>query len=70
MYETSETNQTDKLLKTGKVCRLGLVIRLYLLMRMNRINSKKKSTFFDQNIVILDSYFSFLTMDKTNWDEQ
>ena len=29
----------------------------------------KKSTFFDQNIVILDSYFSFLRMDKTKWDE-
>ena len=32
--------------------------------RMNPINSKKIN-FFDQNIVILDSYFSFLGMDKT-----
>ena len=30
----------------------------------------KKINFFDQNIVILDSYFSFLRMDKTKWDEQ
>ena len=29
-----------------------------------------KINFFDQNIVILDSYFSFLRMDKTKWDEQ
>ena len=39
-------------------------------MRMNRINRKQKINFFDQNIVILDSYFSFLRMDKTKWDEQ
>ena len=53
---------------------LGLAICLYLLircalMRMNSINSKKIN-FVDQHIVILDSYFSFLRMDKTKWDEQ
>ena len=30
----------------------------------------KKSTFFDQNIVIQDPYFLFLGMDKTKRDEQ
>ena len=40
------------------------------IIRMNRINSKKKSSFLDQNFVILDFKFSFLRMDKTKWDEQ
>ena len=58
-----------------------MAMRLYLLMPIDahqmRINAhklhqieEKKSTFFDQNIVILDSYFSFLRMDKTKWNEQ
>ena len=33
------------------------------IIRMNRINSKK-IYFFYQNIVIFDSYFSFLRMDE------
>ena len=54
---------------------LGLATCLYLLIRcalmsITRINSKKKINVVDQNVVILDSYFSFLRMDKTKWDEQ
>ena len=58
------------------VPKVGMAMRLYLLMHIDAHNSHKphqivkKIYFFDQNNMILGSYFSFLRMDKTKWDGQ